>query len=178
MPPFVHLAWGTHNTRGLQLCISSGHHSFQRVQGTSYNLVTDHTNAPGTPPSAATPCTRECPTVKTASTFTVPFSNTSPSHSAVQLSTSWHHIGSVRQRPGGTSRSPFFERPACRPNMTEPGSGESSAASLRASVACCASLKRWKKDDVWIAEMCPSSGVRVPASLRVDGVGRGVEGAE
>ena len=62
---------------------------------------------------------------------------------------------------------PLSALPTCRPNITEPGSGESSPARARATCSCLASLKRWKKEDACIANTRPCSGfseVRLPKS--------------
>ena len=60
--------------------------------------------------------------------------------------------------------------------MNDPGSGERRDASRCAAVRCSSSLKRWKKDAVWITDTCPWRGVSDPPSACRSG--RGVPGAD
>jgi hypothetical protein len=120
-----------------------------------HKRVTDHTNtvkiALCWPSGSSLPiCTNF------AFTSTTPFSKTMPSQSWAQLSGQWQNIG--RSMPGDVIK-PFSGLPTCKPNITEPGSGESSPARARATYSCLSSLKRWKKDDACIANTRPCNGL-------------------
>lgn len=101
-------------------------------------------------------------------TFTTPFSKTRPSQSWVQLSGEWHHIGGALRTTDGSK--PFSGRPTCIPNITEPGSGESSPARARATCSCFSSPNKWKKEEACIANTRPCNGLS-EVRLRKSGAG-------
>jgi hypothetical protein len=59
--------------------------------------------------------------------------------------------------------------PPCEPKMIEPGRGSSNAAKRFPSSSCFSSSKRWKREEAWMAEMCPRSSVRVFTDVMVGG---------
>ena len=65
---------------------------------------------------------------------------------------------------------PFSWLPTCRPNITEPDSGESSPARARARCSCFSSLKIWKREDTCIADTRPCNGLS-DVRLRRSGTG-------
>ena len=109
--------------------------------------------------------------LKSASTFTWPSGNTSFSHSSFHVSGEWQNMCIPCEFL--RSRRPFCGSPPCPPKMMDPGSGESKGARRRASLSCCSSGKRWKKDEAWIALTRPTSGV---SEVSVFSGGRGSVG--
>jgi len=61
--------------------------------------------------------------------------------------------------------------------MIEPGRGSSSLARRLPASSCPSSSKRWKKEEAWMAEMCPRSSVRLFA-CPTGGGGPDGDGAE
>jgi len=78
--------------------------------------------------------------------------NTSSTHIFRQLSGEWQNMyvpaASVRVRGGASTRRPFVGRAPCWPNIIDPGRRTSRVERRWASRSCCASEKRWKREDV------------------------------
>lgn len=113
--------------------------------------------------------------INLASTFTLPFSKIWPSHRPFQDSGEWQNVCPPLVFTTSVLK-PFTDLPPWDPKIMDPDSGDSKVASCFANNSCFSSLNKWKKDEAWMAETWPCSGVR---DLRLPKpLGRGVGGFE
>ena len=106
--------------------------------------------------------TRFVPTklISSVSTFTLSLSSPPPktsfSHNCFQLSGEWQNLLTwMRSRPS----SPLTGIAPCWPNITDPFSGDRREETVFASCSWRSSGKRWKKDDMCMADILPWRGI-------------------
>jgi len=90
------------------------------------------------------------PSDSTTRTRTEPVAKTTPSHMEHQLSGEWQYIALMP--PQASVLMPGTGSPTWLPKIMDPGKGERSTLSLRASCNCSSSENRWKTADMCMME--------------------------